>query len=146
MPTSTITAEKIFKELVPEVNEEFVFKPVSQKEVYEAIEKLPNTNCRGNDEITNSVIKQVPHFMSIVLTHLTNTIFQTGCFANGLKISCIIPLKKQSKPKEQLDSYRPINNLNTVEKLVESLMKKQMDTFLEKHKIISEEHHGSHAN
>ena len=84
--------------------------------------------------------------MSILLTHLTNCIFRTGIFPEGLKISRIIPIMKPGKPDNNLDSFRPINNLNTIEKLIEKVMKKQIDEFLEKKQIIPDEHHGSRAH
>ena len=53
LPKSSIVAEKIFKKLIPEAQTEFQFKTVKSKQIYEIINKLPNTNSRGNDQITN---------------------------------------------------------------------------------------------
>ena len=52
-------------------------------------------------------------------------------------MSRIIPIYKKNKDKMQLTSYRPINNLNVSEKVVESLIKQQIVDFVERNKIIN---------
>ena len=55
-------------------------------------------------------------------------------------------MKKPGKSSEDPNSFRPINNLNIIEKVVEALMKEQIDEFIEEEKIIPEQHHGGRPN
>ena len=55
----------------------------------------------------------------------------------------MIPIHKPKKDKKNLDSYRPINNLNVVEKVVESIVKFQVVKLFEDNKILHENMHGS---
>ena len=58
-------------------------------------------------------------------------------------MSRMIPIHKPKKDKKNLHSYRPINNLNVVEKIVESIVKFQVVKFVEDNKILHENMHGS---
>ena len=42
-----------------------------------------------------------------------------------------------------IDSYRPINNLSAVEKIVEEFLKEQLNEFIDHNEIILPDHHGS---
>merc|ERR1711873_185076 len=47
------------------------------------------------------------------------------------------------KQSEMIDSYRPINNLSAVEKIVEEFLKEQLNEFMDQNQIILPDHHGS---
>ena len=65
-----------------------------------------------------------------------------GEFPEEFKTSRVIPLKKKGKDESELDSFRPVNNLNLIEKVLEQLVKEQLDVFLKNNQIIPEHHHG----
>ena len=50
---------------------------------------------------------------------------------------------KPDKLVADLDSYRPINNLSTLDKIIEQYIKDNFDTYLELNNIIHPNHHGS---
>ena len=89
---------------------------------------MKRSNAGGNNEITSSIIKESPHFLSICICHLVNCIMRQGIFPDCFKVSRVIPILKKGKPIEEMDSYRPINNLNPLEKIVEEVIKLQMET------------------
>ena len=60
----------------------------------------------------------IPH-----LTHLVNSIIYTETYPTILKVSRISPTLKPEKNSEFIDSYRPINILSAVEKIVEEFLK-----------------------
>ena len=84
----------------------------------------------------------MPTFAALSICHLFNCMIRFGKFPEKLKVARITPLHKQGKPKNDPESYRPISNLNAIEKVIESLLKEQLDYFLENNKIITPNHHG----
>ena len=63
-----------------------------------------------------------------------------------MKIDRILPTLKPDKDPANLDSYRPINNLTAIYKIIEEFIKKQINTFLEENWTILNDHHGSIKN
>merc|ERR1712240_969703 len=59
------------------------------------------------------------------------------------KLFRIIPIKKPDKLDDEIDSYCPINNLSTLEKIIEQLIKLHLETYLCTNNIIINNHHGS---
>ena len=92
------------------------------------------------------VLKQIPEFSAICLTHIINNIIRKSIFPKSLKTSRIIPIHKKNKDRFDLTSYRPINNLNVVEKIVESHIKEQIVDFITKNKVLDKNMHGSRKN
>ena len=52
------------------------------------------------------------------------------------------PILKPGKKSRDVSSYRPISNLNIIEKVIEQILKDQLDDFLMKTKVITPNHHG----
>ena len=84
----------------------------------------------------------MPNYSALAICHLYNQILCTGVFPSGLKVSRITPLLKPGKVATDSSSYRPISNLNSVEKVIEELLKDDMEEFLEHNNIIPDNHHG----
>ena len=104
LPASTIIAEKTFKDLVPYVENDFKLKRMTIRETYKYIEKLKPSKCRGNDEVNNFIIKEIPQFMALSINHLYNHMIVTGVYPSCLKTSRIIPIKKPGKSSDNIDN------------------------------------------
>ena len=76
------------------------------------------------------------------ITHLINTIIHTNTFPDIFKISRITPTHKPGKPTTDIDSYRPINNLCTLDKIVEEHIQTHLNNYLQQYNIIHPNHHG----
>merc|ERR1711873_65828 len=76
-------------------------------------------------------------------THLINSIIFTETYPTIPKVSRISPILKPDKQSEMNDSYRPINNLSAVEKIVKEFLKEQLNEFIDHSEIILPDHHGS---
>ena len=85
--------------------------------------------------------KIAPH-----ITHLINTILRTKNFPKIPKVSRILPLSKPLLNHLDISSYRPINNLCCVEKVIESHILYHLESFYNKHNIINQNHHGGLKN
>ena len=139
-------AIKTYKRLIKRQEKDFRFKKKSVEEVYETIIKMKSSNAKGNNEITSRLLKQIPHYAALAITHLYTHICRTGKFPDVLKIARLTPILKQGKPSTDPDGYRPISNLNTIEKVIEQLMREDIDEFLVENNIVPEHHHGARAN
>ena len=58
----------------------------------------------------------------------------------------MLPLSKPDKDSLLMDSFRPINNLPTIEKSTEQYNIEHMVEFLNENEIIHQNHHGSRAH
>ena len=135
-------AIKDYKTTIPRVEKAFKFKIKRVSEVYEVINGKKSFNTKGNDEITSKIIKTMPHFTALAVCHLYNNIVRTGIFPESLKTARLTPILKPGNTGTDPLGYRPISILNGIEKIIEQLMKDDIEKFLEEQKIILEEHHG----
>ena len=111
-------------------------------EVYEAISKSKNTNSSGKDGISMRILKDTQQFSARVITHMFNTIIFKKKYPSILKKAKVIPICKPGKPETEISSYRPISILPTVDKVLQGLMRTQLESYFEGNKIITPEHHG----
>ena len=65
----------------------------------------------------------------------------TGIFPNDFKVTTISPIHK-SGGKTHCNNYRPISVLSAVAKILESLITKQLETYLEENGVITEHQAG----
>ena len=85
------------------------------------------TKLSGYDRITMKTLKQIPYFTALTITHLVDNIIFTKNFPDCLKVSWIVPISKKGKPLNKMESFRPICNLSSIEKLVEECLKEEVD-------------------
>ena len=132
----------ILGKLIPKPETSFDFRAVTIKETYEVINNMRGSNSRGFDYVTSKTLKQIPHMSSLWLTHLFNSMVVTNKFPKILKVTRILPILKPNKISTDKTSFRPIANLSVFEKVVEELMKRQLNEFFENENIILDNHHG----
>merc|ERR1712240_374078 len=77
-----------------------------------------------------------------LITHLTKQIIIKQKFPQIFKLDRITPKPKQGKPIYEIGSYRPLNNLYTIEKVIEEYFIIHLEAYLLKNKIINKNHHG----
>ena len=99
---------------------------------------MKNSTSTGSDSLSIDVMKQCPEFFLHIISHLFSLVVFKKKFPNCLKTSKIIPLKKPGKKKELMESYRPISILPTLEKILENLMRTQLEEYFEKNNLIPE--------
>merc|ERR1711867_253998 len=136
---------KILSKLIPR-QEKIIFKLITLEKTKKIIQQLPGTTSHGYDPITNKTLKKIESRMTPVITHLINSIIKEEKFPKVLKKTRIIPILKKGKPIDDIDSYRPINNLPCIEKIVEEHMKREMEEFILENKIMNKDHHGGRKN
>ena len=135
-------ALEITNYLLPNVDSEFSFKRIKTHEMYEILTDLKNSKTCGDDYIAAFILKEMPFYLAPRLTHLFNRMIDCKTFPAALKTSRILPILKKGKSATNPSSYRPISNVNTIEKVLEEAMRIQINKHLEDLQIIPAEHHG----
>ena len=114
-----ISPLEILMNLVPKNKNEFRIKMATIGDIQRIIKKMKPKNSKGNDITNMKIIKKLCPAVLPHITHLVNSIIFTEIYPTILKVSRITPILKPEKRSEMIDSYRPINNLSAVEKIVE---------------------------
>lgn len=106
-----------------------------------SIEELEKTvmglsKKKGTEEgISSDILKTAFSTIKEEFREVINMSLQIGECPNRWKTSTIVPIPKVKKPKKASD-YRPINILPIYEKVLELVVKKQIETFIEDNKIL----------
>ena len=140
--TLTLNPINILTHLIPRSHNTFILPLITLTQTLDILTKAKGTHSTGHDAITMHTLKKIKHTIAPHITHLINTIIRTNTFPNTFKHSRITPISKPGKLTTLIDSFRPINNLCTLDKVVEQHIKIHLDTFLTQHNIIQHNHHG----
>ena len=92
--------------------------PVTLAEVSKLLQSMSNKSSQL-DYIPTSLVKSCADTFSILIPHLANHSFSQATFPSKFKLALISPLlKKSDPPKSELLNFRPISNLNTIDKML----------------------------
>ena len=117
----------ILNEVISTKNEStFELLQATPEELLEIILKSKNSRTCGFDSINMQILKQSAGFASLALAHLFNSILRKSKFPEVFKISRILPISKPGKPPFELSSYHLIRNLNSCEKVIKEIIKRQI--------------------
>ena len=73
---------------------------------------------------------------------MINWVVRSGEFPHIFKLTRIVPISTPGKPLDQIDSHRQINNLCTLEKIIEAWINQYIIEWSEEVNLFSENHHG----
>ncbi|XP_020296752.1 uncharacterized protein LOC109861488, partial [Pseudomyrmex gracilis] len=112
------------------------FDAVSILEVEKIIRQLPRK--KGTDDsISTDIMKTAWQVINSEFVDIINSSLSKGICPKVWKTSTIKPIPKIDQPKKA-SQFRPINMLPTFEKVLELVVKKQLDKYLENNNIITE--------
>ena len=94
------------------------------------------------DLISMKTIKKIYPAIKQPLLNLVNATISTTTYPTGLKISKVLPLLKKDKIKTDPQSYRGINILPSLGKIVDKIVSQQISTYLDQNNLIPPNHHG----
>lgn len=97
-------------------------KSFSPKEIVQEINNLKPYKAAGYDLITGSTLRQLPRKAIIMLTTIYNSILRLSYYPIMWKFAQVIMIPKPGKPKNEVNSYRPISLLPVPSKLFEKLL------------------------
>jgi hypothetical protein len=111
----------------------FHFKFANAKTTSEAIKGLNNTEALGVDGIPTSVLKKDVEILSGPVPHLVNRSLAEGKVPDQFKIGRVHPIHKgKGKPWEDPGLYRPVSILPAMSKVLELLVKGDLEGHLKR--------------
>ena len=116
---------------------EFNFKPVSRRELYKVIGKLPTQKSAGPGYITSWVLKDCKLSIGTHLQFAINECIYANTFPEILKEAYITPIYYKGD-RHNPENYRPILVNPTLAKIFERLFSEQMSEHLDMNKIINQ--------
>jgi len=116
------------------------FETVKLEQLEKVVLGLPKK--KGTEEgITSDILKVAFPVIKEELANIINNSLREGRCPEGWKTSMIIPIPKIDKAKKASE-YRPINVLPIFEKVLELVVKEQLEVYLETNEIITEHQSG----
>ena len=107
---------------------------IKEYEILECISKVKNTTP-GADNICNAFLKKVPYCIIQELLQLFNSSLVTSVVPDEWKSGVICAIPKPGKDPSLVTSYRPITMLSCVGKLLERILKRRLEFFLETNNV-----------
>ena len=124
-----------FQSYMKTVNSELESKKVTINELKEAFFSLKINKSAGFDDINYNVVKNCFGELSDPLLHIFNLSFLNGIFPDSLKIAKVTPVYKAGDSSD-LGNYRPISILPCFSKILERIMYKRLNKYLQENKIL----------
>lgn len=112
---------------------------ISEDDVFQTICGLDINKGSGPDDIPNSFLKNCAHTIARPLALIFNKSLKENTFPNRWKEAIIIPIHKTGDT-DDIRNYRPIAMLNSIAKLFEAILHKQLFVYFKNY--ISSHQHG----
>lgn len=117
--------------------------PITLREVTEAIRRMPGKKAPGKDTIPSHLLHRISPYIAKPLQHLYNSCLRLHYCPQHFRESVTVTLRKPGKSDYgQLKAYRPVALLNTLGKVMESILAKRLSYVVEKHNLLPEQHMG----
>lgn len=113
----------------------------NEEEILNILKTLNAKKSPGIDGIRAIDIKMNAECLTPIITTLINRSLNDSVVPEILKTSIVRPIYK-SGSKSDLNNYRPIAILSVIEKVLEEIVVRRLNSFLTKHKIISNNQFG----
>ena len=110
---------------IPDNCPTFAFQPVTQGEVVELAKSLSNKMSSGPDNFPSYIIKLTASNRPDLYAALIKDSLEKSFVHNRFKVTQVVPIYK-SGDNTSVNNYRPISLVNTVSKLLEKVVIKQL--------------------
>lgn len=114
---------------------------VTEELVLKRLLKLKQDKSPGPDNLHPMLLRQTAHVIATPLSLIFNKSLNEGILPDDWKCANVAPIYKKG-PKLEPENYRPISLTSTVCKVLESIVKEQMTSFLDSNNTITEHQHG----
>ena len=129
------------KYLKNKIQNSFMFKPTSPKEISKLLKSMAGKFSSGWDNIPQKIIKSSPYNIIFALSHIFNLSLKEGIFPDKMKIAKVIPIFKKGL-KTSVENYRPISLLPVFSKLLERIVYNRLSEFLNENNVLYEKQFG----
>lgn len=115
-------------------NKKFKFSAITILELKNIVKDLKNKP--DYNKISTKIILENWNTTGKVLLKIINKSLETGEFPENWKETMVTPIEKVAKTNK-CEEYRPINTLKTFEKILEKVVKEQLEKYIEKNTLLS---------
>ena len=143
IPKTNTDPLKNYRKLTQGKNLNFSIKNVSMTELRQLLKKTKPTPSTGDDGISLKTLKNLLPTIEKALLNLVNTTIGTATYPTTLKIAKIVPLLKQGKSPTDPLSYRGINLLPSIGKIIDKLISIQLVRHLSLNNLLIHNHNGA---
>ena len=105
---------------------------LSKSELEESLRKCKLQKAPGPDKVSNEMIVNLSGYGRMFLLNLINKTWKNGKLPKSWKKATVIPILKKDKPKEKVNSYRPISLTSCIGKIAERMINSRIYWWLEK--------------
>ena len=119
------------------LNEQFDINELKQ-----AIRSAKNNKSPGDDGLPYELLKHLHKNALKIMLNFYNNIWEGGKMPKDWHHAIILPLLKPGKIPSNPESYRPISLTPTICKVMETMVTKRLQWFLEKNNLISKSQSG----
>ena len=123
----------------------YAFKEVTNQDVFDIMKSIKNSTSSSINWIDNRCLKMVATEITPAITKIINLSIQTSVFPSSYKSSKLVPILKKSCNPLECNSWRPVNQVASVGKIVERALFGQMVQYLEKNSLLHPNQHGGRA-
>ena len=122
-----------------------VLKTVPEKAIGDAVMATKNSACPDICGLSPEMIKIALPVIEVPLTFIINTSIASGVVPESWKCARVLPLHIKGK-KSSVSNYRPVSILPSCSKILEKIVKNQIDKFCQKIELIPSHQHGFQKN
>ena len=108
--------------------------PTTPEEISNLMQTLSLNKSTGSNSIPTLILTKIKSEISIPLSAIINNSFKNGIFPDLLKSVQLIPVFKNGS-RLSCNNYRTISLLSNIGKIIEKLIHKRLNHFLEQHKV-----------
>ena len=126
---------------LPSESENILNEEISVEEVIRAIKNLPKNKSPGEDGITNECLSTAAETLAPFITKVFNIIFNTGVLPNRWTQGIICPIHKKGNTADP-NNYRGITLLNSLSKLLSSVLNNRLQLWCQENDLLYEEQSG----
>ena len=107
------------------------FEPVSEGDILKILKSSTTKSC-NLDTIPTALVKECADILVTPITNIINYSLREGSFPNCFKTAYVTPLlKKPNLDRNLLQNYRPVSNLSFISKLIEKVVAKQLNNYID---------------
>lgn len=113
-----------------EYNNDSIETDITLEELKNTIRSMKNGKACGKDKVAIEMIKKMDEIGYSILNVIINTVWKEEIIPIEWKETLVVPIYKQGD-KHVCDNYRGINLLNTIMKIIESILEKRIRNRIE---------------
>ena len=113
----------------------------SENEILNILQSINIKKGAGYDNIRPIDVRNNCNLLAPVITALINASLSEGKMPDILKTSVVRPIFKNGK-KNDINNYRPISILPIMEKIIEEVVVRRLNSFLNRYNVINEKQFG----